>query len=158
MYIPRFNRLFIAVRVVKLYTHAVYCATPAQKGAVQILPVQKKIMISPLKMDGRADGNRKKERLPLCFVYSPRLVNHTCYDMLQTCSTSKGHRAFKSFHTESSVFSVTNRIPLKYWTYVSKLSMLFASKNAVISLTKIVVDEIQYFYGDEIVHNALWSP
>ena len=42
LYKPRFNRLFIAVRVAKLYTHAVHSAPPAQKGAVQIWPVQKK--------------------------------------------------------------------------------------------------------------------
>ena len=36
--------------------------TPAQKGAVQISPVQnKKVAIfEPLKLDGRADGNKNK--------------------------------------------------------------------------------------------------
>jgi hypothetical protein len=39
---------------------------PAQKGAVQISPVQKKkvAIFDPLKMDGRADGNQKKKAFP----------------------------------------------------------------------------------------------
>ena len=63
--IPRFNHLFIAVRVVKLYTHAVQSAPPAQKSAVQISPVQKKVTIfGLLNMDGRAYGNQNKKSSP----------------------------------------------------------------------------------------------
>ena len=42
IYIPRFNRLFVAARVVKLYIHAAHSDPSAQKGAVQISLVQKK--------------------------------------------------------------------------------------------------------------------
>ena len=66
MYIARLNHLFTAVRVAKLYTHAVDSASSAQKVSVQISPVQKKtvVIFDLLKMDGRADGNQKKKDFP----------------------------------------------------------------------------------------------
>ena len=42
---------------------------PAQKGAVQISPVQKKYDFRPLKMDGRADGNQKNPSLTAVNMY-----------------------------------------------------------------------------------------
>ena len=42
IYIPRFNYICLAVRVVKLYTHDVHSAPTAQEGVVQISAVKKK--------------------------------------------------------------------------------------------------------------------
>ena len=42
MYIHWFSSIFIALRIVKLDTHAIHSAIPAQKDAVQVLHIQKK--------------------------------------------------------------------------------------------------------------------
>ena len=64
-FVLRYNRLFIAVRLVNLYTHDVHSAPPAQKGDVQIFLVRKTVMIFViLKMNERADGNQKEKGFP----------------------------------------------------------------------------------------------
>ena len=67
-FIPRLNRICIAVRVVvfKLHIFCLQRPTRSEWCCSDIARIEEKTMIfDPLKLDGRADGNQKTEKLPL---------------------------------------------------------------------------------------------
>ena len=63
--ILQLHRLFMAVRAFKLYTHGVHSASPPKEVLFRYRSFRRKnYSLWHLKMDGRAAGTKKPERLP----------------------------------------------------------------------------------------------